>query len=430
MPQLPDPVILLPGITASYLRDMYTLPPDLIWDPVFHKNYERATPHPENRRFEAILPAQVLPDQMFEIAYKEMLEEIRHELTLNPAQPVPVYPFGHDWRQPLSVLRTQLGDFVGEVIQRTLLMRHYATNDWAKDPKVTLIGHSMGGLIIAGYLAATGKKCRVRKVVTIATPFRGAMEAVQRVVKGVGSLRERESARLTPSLYHLLPDHQPGLDIAQGCPPTLFDPDVWQTSVTKTIDTALKNYGTGKGDSAAILKQMLDEAQAYRKEVEAFTLADAGLTDNDWLAFVGVGKNTRVKLHVKATKSTPVFSFEDEDVMDRWSEIEPAQRATHPDSHWTGDSTVPFDGAMAPFLKREKMVCLSPYDFEPLELKDKGLTLAEGLHGFLPNMNVLQRITARFLLGTPDKYGATWGRRAPGAATWDPPLKLTEWVKN
>ena len=38
---LSNPVIVIPGITANYLRDDYTLPPETIWS-VLTKSYERA----------------------------------------------------------------------------------------------------------------------------------------------------------------------------------------------------------------------------------------------------------------------------------------------------------------------------------------------------------------------------------------------------
>jgi hypothetical protein len=45
-----------------------------------------------------------------------------------------------------------------------------------------------------------------------------------------------------------------------------------------------------------------------------------------------------------------------------------------------------------------------------------------GFHGILPNMNMLHRLIVRHLTGRPDRHGNTWGRRAPGAARWDPPI--------
>ena len=39
-------------------------------------------------------------------------------------------------------------------------------------------------------------------------------------------------------------------------------------------------------------------------------------------------------------------------------------------------------------------------------------------------MNMLHRLTLRFLLGKDDSYGNTWGRPLPGVTDWEPPLEL------
>jgi len=69
-----------------------------------------------------------------------------------------VFAFPYDWRQPLEMTAQKLGDFIQEVADRTKLLAHYHKAGYADDPKVNLIGHSMGGLIIAEYLIQTGGK--------------------------------------------------------------------------------------------------------------------------------------------------------------------------------------------------------------------------------------------------------------------------------
>lgn len=419
-----DPVIVIPGVIATYLRDVYPLPPEAVWS-VVTKEYERSLSHPENRLYDAILPARVVPDQIYEIAYRELVEDLRHELSPKADQPTPVYPFGYDWRQPLWRIQESLDAFVTEVIERTKLMRHYANSTWNDDPKVNLIGHSMGGLIVAGYLKTRGRSARVRKVVSIAAPFQGSIEAVKKVITGTGSLREREAARLTPSLYHLLPSFASGIEIADPFPKSLFDAGVWQQSVLGSIREALRIYGTGPASgldakAQAVLQEMLDEARKHRDSIsDPKLLTQAGLTTSDWLCIIGVGEDTRVKVHVDNVGGKPVFHLYDGDVMNQWGEPPPK-------GYMTGDGTVPFAGAVAPFLNINEAVCLSPMDFELLELKDKGLTALAGLHGIIPNMNLLQRLVVRFLTGARDKYKVTYGSPAPGVTNWKPPLPLGE----
>ena len=62
---LPNPVIVVHGITAVDLRDLYDFPPEKIWS-TLARDYRRAGLHPEDRRYEGELPAQVRPDQIFD----------------------------------------------------------------------------------------------------------------------------------------------------------------------------------------------------------------------------------------------------------------------------------------------------------------------------------------------------------------------------
>ena len=100
---LPPPVIIVPGITATYLHDEYPLPPEIIWS-VMTKNFGRAALHPDNPRLELYEPARVASGQIFEIAYKELIEELRYNLSPHADLPVPVYPFGYLYYNPVFQL--------------------------------------------------------------------------------------------------------------------------------------------------------------------------------------------------------------------------------------------------------------------------------------------------------------------------------------
>jgi len=141
---LPNPVIVVPGITATYLQDQYPLPPEHVWT-VLQKDYDRIALHPDNINYEVQEPSRVVPDQLFEVACRELIEELRFNLSPNPDSPVPVFPFGYDWRQPLEQTERELAGFVDEVIERTKLLRHYHKAGFSKNPRVSLIGHSMRG---------------------------------------------------------------------------------------------------------------------------------------------------------------------------------------------------------------------------------------------------------------------------------------------
>jgi len=424
------PVIIVPGITASYLRDHYLLPPDTIWS-VLTKKYENIALHPDNYRFEAMEPARVLPDQIFEIAYEEMINELRYNLRESDDRPVPVYPFGYDWRQPLDSVEAQFEAFIDEVIERTKLMKHYHQPWFLDHPKVNLVGHSMGGLIIAGFIEKNRGQHNVNKVVTVGSPFKGSFEAIIKIATGTANLgtaapssREREAARITPSLYHLLPTCE-GIRTPPDIGNDAFDPAIWQKSIVDTLREYIRLHGVSGQDTAKqaseLFSGLLQTAKAHRQRINDLNLNNAGLTPDEWLCIVGVDATTRVRLEVKMGTSGVYFNFSSSDRANNWNENVPDEQKM-----LTGDGTVPLKAAIPEFLELKNIVCLSPDDFGYWELLNKATVKLAGFHGLMSNMNVIHRLIVRHFTGRPDAYKNTWGRSLPGIGEqqWEPPFKL------
>ena len=426
-----SPVIVIPGITASDLHDEYELPPEAVWSTVLKRRYERVTLHPEDQRYELREPARVAPRGPFPLIYEDLIEELRDGLSEDQPGPVPVYPFGYDWRMPLDRTEEQLAAFVREVIDRTLLMRHYRDDEaFCENPTVSLIGHSMGGLIIAGYIERYSGR-RVDRVVTLGTPFQGSYEAILKVATGTselgddsGKTRERRMARMTPALYHLLPESV-GLVSANGnIAVNFFDPDAWQPNVVQMIERQVDGWEVS---GAQLFETMLNEARAHRERISGLALSEdrppppETVAMDDWLAIVGVDSKTRVGLRVvRGEGDAPRFDLRSAERCNDWdSDVKGERRST-------GDGTVPLAGAIPPFLDESRLVCVTPGDFGYWEIRDRTLAAVAGFHGLLPKMNMLHRLILRFLLDRGDPYGSTWGRRVPGATGWDPPLALRE----
>ena len=433
------PVIVIPGITATDLRDYYPLDPERIWGLPLTRDYRRVALHPDDLRFEQLEPAQVRADQAAGIAYDEYVKELRHDLTRNPDRPRPVHVFGYDWRQPLTATVRVLEEFVEEVVRRTKLLPHYHAANYRDDPAVDLVGHSMGGLLIAGYLQRTNRR-RVRKIVTMGTPFRGSFEAVLQIITGTAQLgggvpssREREVARVTPGVYHLLPDI-PGRVLRDDAslPRSLFDEGLWQQGVIDSIATHIRRFSLRAPDTdrelerAAVefLEKRLTEAREYRELTESTDLEDAGLTPDDWLAIVGVGDETRVQLFVQAP--------EEEGERPRFDLRSADRRNQYPDpdnddvQFDTGDGTVPYLSALPTFLPDETPVLVSPDDWGYWE---QGLIRwFTGLHGLLPRMNRVIKLSAAFLNGEAGQkaqaHAGIQGRPPIGMDPddWDPPF--------
>ena len=432
MAKAQNPVIVVPGITGTSLRDEYPVSPDSVWSQVLNKAYDRIALHPDDIRYELQQPSLVKADSAFPLIYAELVEELRHNLTSTADKPVPVFVFPYDWRQPLAGSELRLETFVNEVIDRTKLMRHYFNTDWYSAPRVDLVGHSMGGMLIAGYLERTKKKARVGKVATIATPFRGSCESVIKILTGTAMLgplqpasREREAARLTPALYHLTPAYSDAIyDPVNQTDVSGFEVEAWQSGVLDTLCEFIRLNGVDPGRTAAartdeataLLKSMLDEASAYHDRLESLSLDKTELDQSDWLAIVGVDTKTRIQLPVTGTPGDFHYQLKSDSLVNDWTAAKASTR--------TGDGTVPFQGAEPAFLDRSRLVCLSPSDLGPFELQDRALLQVAGWHADLPNVDLVHRLIVKHFKGEAgdDNVG---GRIPPGVAEadWDPPIR-------
>jgi hypothetical protein len=144
---------------------------------------------------------------------------------------------------------------------------------------------------------------------------------------------------------------------------------------------------------------------------------------------IGVGDKTRVRLPAQVVDGAIRYDITSKDVVDDWN------GKNLPPEKWvrTGDGTVPYAGAVPPFLDRAKLVCIKPGDYGRWELQDRTLTaIGGGFHGILPNMNMLHRMLTVFFRptadgGKPDAPDFIWGRPAPDLDdrenAWDPPFR-------
>ena len=452
---LPSPVVVVPGITATYLTDYYRLPPENLWSPTLtigakigiDNHFSRLSLHPTDPRYETVEPARVAANQIYTLVYDQLIQELRSTLG-DGSRPVPVYPFAYDWRRPLPEIEAQLGDFINEVIDRTRLMAR-AYPEYRACREVNLVGHSLGGLVIAGYLAGRSDGVsRVAKVVTLGTPFRGSYEAIAKVTTGTASegglvqcSRERKNARVTPSLYYLLPSFDGALTVET---PDAFDrqlgpawnrcwfnPNLWQASIKESIANYYEEHHVspttsntekgGKADRDTLFLRLLESGRIHRTRLEELDIGGVGMTQSDWLCIVGVNVKTRVALPVGMAGGRPVFRLRGRDRRDNWN-LEPDSSIRRE----TGDKTVPFLGAVPQFLDYQSLVCVTPRDFGYWEVGDRGSAWLLGFHGLMPNMNMLHRMITRHFTERRDAYGNTWGRPPPGVSErdWEPPLPL------
>lgn len=420
---LQNPVIVLPGITATTLVDQYPLNADEIWSMVFNKEYERVALHPDDLRFDAIEPAQVVAGRVFPV-YEDLIKALRHELSPQADQPTPVFAFPYDWRMDVRMTAARLATFIDEVIARTRLLKHYGNG---AELNVDLVGHSMGGLVICEYLSQAGRSARVGKVVTIGTPYLGSVEAIVKIATGMSLLtgsepkeRERETARVTPALYQLFPSY-PGAVVDRGADDVdIFDAANIQASVVESLAEFVRLYAVDtrardrRAKAERLLSDLLEWGRQHRQTVTGFKTSRSGVAQADWLVIAGVGQKTRLQLTVDGSRRGRRYIINDEQFVNELSALEP-------NSLRTGDGTVPLAGAIPPFLPASKLVCVTEDDLNFFELRDKLLVEVGGMHGLLPRINLVQRLVTRHLL--PHYRGDVWGRRVPGSDSWKPPIE-------
>ncbi|NVM20798.1 MAG: alpha/beta fold hydrolase [Desulfobacterales bacterium] len=409
------PVIVVPGITASNLEDFYPVPPESVWSAVLNKKHDRFALHPDNLLYEAKEPARVRAVSIFELVYEDLMAALREELQRDD-EVTPVFPFEYDWRQDCRLTADLLDKFSDEVIARTKLLPHYRGEDF----RVDMVGHSMGGLIIAAYLNRYGNKEKVRRVVSIGTPFQGAVDAVLKLIIGKGQLtgenprdRERVTARTVPAIYQLLPSFDGAVKGVGGAPTDLFDPKTWQHSILKSLTRYIKQH-KAQIKPEALLRKYLATAEKHRRMVKTVDLNKSLPEKVDgWLAIVGVGSPTQVEIETSRLNDGSL-RFNVLDDKDDWSKDKPESTAT-------GDGTVPFKGALPEFMAKEKVICVCPDDFSRWEIRDRLLAKAAGFHGFLPAVNLVQRLVTRFL--REDYTGHVWAWKPPAVdkGRWSPP---------
>ena len=443
------PVIVVPGITATALRDTYPGRSESVWD-LTSKNYERTALHPDDLRYEQRQPSHVRLGDVFPVPYDGFVGDLRHDLSPARDRPRPVYLFPYDWRQPLDRSVERLAEFVEAVIARTVLLRHYQRGSGytQRSGRVDLVGHSMGGLLIAGYLARHPHDHRARKVITLGTPFGGSFEAVIKVVTGTAELggdapstRERETARLTPALYHLVPTE--GLDVeGDRLPTTLFDAGLWQPGVIESIAEHLRLNGLSParakaerlGQATILLQGLLDRAAAFRAGIDALELGEVGLDDADWLSIAGIGERTRVALRIEdrgpAPGEGPWFDLASVDRKNGYPLPELRDGTITADLTDTGDGTVPYGAARPPVVPHEALVCVATDDFGYWELGDRLLRKITNLHSMLPAMNRVVKLCGAFLDAEQGQRATSHpgikGRRPPRilqtGRAWAPPF--------
>ena len=136
----------------------------------------------------------------------DLVQALRTNIAVHPAA-VKVVPY--DWRQSIRDLAPELATAARAHLESW--RRHPQGNP---DAKLSLVCHSMGGLVARYYVDVLGGGADVRRVVTLGTPFFGSVKAILALDRGhvlPFGFRARAVCALVctfPSIYELTPRYR------------------------------------------------------------------------------------------------------------------------------------------------------------------------------------------------------------------------------
>jgi len=203
-------IFLLHGITGSSLGDpkQFLDPFDVIWISPFRmiQGDLKRLKFPDTKKH-PIVTHGFLP-----FGYNRFCKTLGKEFK--------IVKYAYDWRKPLHVL--------GQELSEALKSR--------KEKDITVVAHSMGGLVVRAALDDKKRKFpNVRKIITLGTPHRGSYAPLT-AIRGTGKLLRKISKiipgqsaediansalRTMPGFYDLLPfDDAPHLYKARNWPKT------------------------------------------------------------------------------------------------------------------------------------------------------------------------------------------------------------------
>lgn len=146
--------------------------------------------------------------------YGRLADYIKKHFTVTSATEVQVgnlLEFPYDWRLSNKLNAQRLADKVNPALKR------WRVSTKNPDAKLIFICHSMGGIIARYFLEVLGGRDRTSKLITIGTPYKGSVNALEALVNGVSngvsiglgplSVSLDRLVRSFPSVYQLLPTY-------------------------------------------------------------------------------------------------------------------------------------------------------------------------------------------------------------------------------
>ena len=176
----------------------------------------------------------VLPGFAMCDSFGSLLEYLVEELGYEPAADLLEFPY--DWRQDNADSAEQLASAI----------RDWRSSRPQPTEKVTLIAHSMGGLVARAYLSSHRGTDAVERCIFVGTPHLGSLKPLRMAVAGIRLLpfgvalqKIRKLILGCPAFYQLLPtDASAVLENGRPFMPLRDDPNWLDSSHRQHIETA------------------------------------------------------------------------------------------------------------------------------------------------------------------------------------------------
>jgi len=310
------------------------------------------------------------PSQLIDIAYTTLANGLQGRTA------VPAYLFAYDWRYSIVHAATELVRFVEQLQLKSIPN----LPNWNR--RFDFACHSLGGLVFRQFLEEwtrrkPGIPLPTGRVVFIATPHKGSLDAAQTLISGespwLGGQKEmRKLAHTFPGVYELLPLYQNGVMRVQknGVELDLFQERNWQVNTTSAVRDA-RNSGFD------VEQAHLAAAQRVLSNLPMPTEQRYGIAPSDLLVVYGAKPNsTLVTVNVGNDAN-------------QWYDFDHAVRGT-------GDDVVPVGSAKLPGVTA---VEIRPEDVSYIWHPIQRQMVNNDLHAFLPALDEVQTIVANFFAG-------------------------------
>jgi pimeloyl-ACP methyl ester carboxylesterase len=195
-----SPVIFVPGIGGSRLRNRNT--GKVVWgnlETMFGDLQKISLPDRDTDLIEATeVIDKIVIFCPFQTSFYGEIETFLCK-NLSYARDKDLFFFCYDWRQDCAVSAEKLKEYIGERYDQL-------------GKKLTIVAHSMGGLIARYCTDCLEAHQYVDKIIALGTPHRGSPNALESLLKGAcvfpGGFRRQETLKCLktfPSAYQLLP---------------------------------------------------------------------------------------------------------------------------------------------------------------------------------------------------------------------------------